>query len=162
MAGYLDDPAATAEVMDDGWLRTGDIGWIGADGRVRIVGRAKDMVVVGGFNVYPAEVERVLADHPNVREASVVGIPDERLGEIAVAFVVPSGTAAEPDTLVQWCRDRLANFKVPRQLWITDTLPRGAVGKISKPDLRARAIALLGTPDSSGQRSASTTAPPPP
>ena len=150
MAGYLDDPAATAEVMDDGWLRTGDIGWVGADGCVRIVGRAKDMVVVGGFNVYPAEVEHVLAAHPNVGEAAVVGVPHERLGETAVAFVVPSGTAPEPDTLVQWCRDRLANFKVPRQVWVIDALPRGAVGKISKPDLRARAIALLGAPQSSG------------
>jgi HIP---CoA ligase len=145
MAGYLDDPAATAEVMDDGWLRTGDVGWIGADGYVRIVGRARDMVVVGGFNVYPAEVEHVLADHPGVGEAAVVGVPDERLGEVAVAFVVPSAAAPEPDTLVQWCRDRLANFKVPRQLWIVEALPRGAVGKISKPDLQARAIALLGT-----------------
>jgi HIP---CoA ligase len=150
MAGYLDDPAATAEVMDDGWLRTGDIGWIGADGCVRIVGRAKDMVVVGGFNVYPAEVEHVLAEHPSVGEAAVVGVPDERLGEVTVAFVVASATAPEPDTLVQWCRDRLANFKVPRQLWIVDALPRGAVGKISKPDLRARAIALLGASQSSG------------
>jgi acyl-CoA synthetase (AMP-forming)/AMP-acid ligase II len=149
MAGYLDNPAATAEVMDDGWLRTGDIGWIGADGYVRIVGRAKDMVVVGGFNVYPAEVEQVLADHPDVGEAAVVGVPDERLGEVAVAFVVPSAAAPEPDTLVQWCRDRLANFKVPRQLWIVDGLPKGAVGKVSKPALRARAIALLDAPQSS-------------
>jgi acyl-CoA synthetase (AMP-forming)/AMP-acid ligase II len=152
MAGYLDDPAATAEVMDDGWLRTGDVGWIGADGYVRIVGRAKDIVVVGGFNVYPAEVEHVLAAHPSVAEAAVVGVPDERLGEVAVAFVVPSAAGPEPDMLVQWCRDRLANFKVPRQLWIVDALPRGAVGKISKSDLRARAIALLGTLQSPGPR----------
>jgi HIP---CoA ligase len=144
MVGYLDDPAATAEVMDDGWLRTGDIGWIGGDGYVRIVGRAKDMVVVGGFNVYPAEVEHVLADHPAVSEAAVVGVPDERLGEVVVAFVVPSAGAPAPDELVGWCRDRLANFKVPRRVWIVESLPRAAVGKVAKPELRERAIASLG------------------
>jgi HIP---CoA ligase len=152
MAGYLDDPSATAEVMDDGWLRTGDIGWIGDDGYVRIAGRAKDMVVVGGFNVYPAEVEHVLADHPDVLEAAVVGIPDERLGEIAVAFVVPLSAAPVPDALVVWCRDRLADFKVPRRVWIIDSLPRGAVGKIAKLDLRERAIALLSMPGTPGRQ----------
>lgn len=151
MAGYLDDPSATAEVMDDGWLRTGDIGWIGDDGYVRIAGRAKDMVVVGGFNVYPAEIEHVLADHPDVLEAAVVGIPDERLGEIAVAFVVPLSAAPVPDALVAWCRDRLANFKVPRRVWIIDSLPRGAVGKVAKLDLRERAIALLNMPGTPGR-----------
>lgn len=151
MAGYLDDPSATAEVMDDGWLRTGDIGWIGDDGYVRIAGRARDMVVVGGFNVYPAEVEHVLADHPDVLEAAVVGIPDERLGEIAVAFVVPLSAAPVPEALVRWCRDRLAGFKVPRRVWIVDSLPRGAVGKIAKLDLRERAIALLSMPGTAGR-----------
>jgi HIP---CoA ligase len=144
MIGYLGDPAATAEVIDDGWLRTGDIGWIGADEYVRIVGRAKDMVVVGGFNVYPAEIEHVLAEHPDVAEAAVVGIPDDRLGEVVVAFVVPSAAATPaPDTLAQWCRERLANFKVPRHVWIAESLPRGAVGKIAKTDLRTRALASL-------------------
>jgi len=147
MVGYLDDPVATAEVMDGGWLRTGDVGWIGDDGYVRIVGRTKDMVVVGGFNVYPAEVEHVLADHPGVSEAAVVGVPDDRLGEVVVAFVVPSAaTTTTPATLLQWCRDRLANFKVPRHVWIVESLPRGAVGKIAKSDLRTRALASLGTP----------------
>jgi acyl-CoA synthetase (AMP-forming)/AMP-acid ligase II len=155
MVGYLDDPAATAEVMDDGWLRTGDIGWIGGDGYDRIVGRAKDMVVVGGFNVYPAEVEHVLAGHPGVSEAAVVGVPDDRLGEVVVAFVIPPAAspavspamspaaAPDPDELVRWCRDRLANFKVPRRVWIVESLPRAAVGKIAKPELRERAIASL-------------------
>jgi acyl-CoA synthetase (AMP-forming)/AMP-acid ligase II len=147
MAGYLGDPAATAEVMDDGWLRTGDVGWIGDDGYVRIVGRARDMVVVGGFNVYPAEVEHVLADHPGVFEAAAVGVPDDRLGEVIVAFVVPSAASSPaPAALVQWCRDRLANFKVPRHVWIVESLPRGAVGKIAKSDLRTRALASLGVP----------------
>ena len=154
MVGYLDDPAATAEVMNDGWLRTGDVGWIGDDGYVRIVGRVRDMVVVGGFNVYPAEVEHVLADHPGVVEAAVVGVPDDRLGEVIVAFVVPS--AASPPTpvaLVGWCRDRLANFKVPRHVWIVESLPRGAVGKIAKADLRVRALASLGAPGAPATRS---------
>jgi acyl-CoA synthetase (AMP-forming)/AMP-acid ligase II len=143
MAGYVDDPAATAEVMDDGWLRTGDVGWIGEDGYVRIAGRAKDMVVVGGFNVYPAEVEHVLADHPAVAEAAVVGIPDDRLGEVTAAFVVLSAAEPAPGTLVRWCQDRLANFKVPRHVWIVESLPRGAVGKVAKPDLRARAARMV-------------------
>lgn len=153
MIGYLDDPAATAEVMDDGWLRTGDIGWIGDDGYVRIVGRARDMVVVGGFNVYPAEVEHVLADHPAVHEAAAVGVPDDRLGEVIVAFIVPSPESSpEPVALAGWCRDRLANFKVPRHLWIVDSLPRGTVGKIAKSDLRARALASLAAPQAPASR----------
>jgi HIP---CoA ligase len=145
MAGYLEDTEATAEAMHDGWLRTGDIGWIGADGYVRIVGRAKDMVVVGGFNVFPAEVEHVLADHPDVAEAAVVGVPDERLGEVPVAFVVAAASPPGPEALIQWCRDRLANYKVPRRVWIVVSLPRVTAGKVSKPELRDRAITLLAT-----------------
>jgi len=145
MAGYLEDAEATAEAMHDGWLRTGDIGWIGADGYVRIVGRAKDMVVVGGFNVFPAEVEHVLADHPDVAEAAVVGVPDERLGEVPVAFVVAAASPPGPEALIQWCRDRLANYKVPRRVWIVVSLPRVTAGKVSKPELRDRAITLLAT-----------------
>jgi HIP---CoA ligase len=95
--------------------------------------------------VYPAEVEHVLADHPTVAEAAAVGIPDHRLGEVVVAFVVPSPAAAPaPDVLVEWCKDRLANFKVPRQVWIVESLPRGAVGKVAKSELRTRALALAG------------------
>ncbi|MFG1945860.1 AMP-binding protein [Nonomuraea sp. NPDC048826] len=142
MVGYLDDPDATAEVMRDGWLRTGDLGWIGDDGYVRIAGRARDMVIVGGFNVYPAEIEHVLADHPAVTDAAVVGVPDDRLGEVTAAFVVVSEELDEGD-LVAWCRERLANFKVPRRIWILDELPRGAVGKIAKPRLQELARGLL-------------------
>ncbi|OLF13910.1 hypothetical protein BLA60_01625 [Actinophytocola xinjiangensis] len=131
MAGYLDDPAATAEVVHDGWLRTGDLAWLGVDGNVRIVGRARELIIVGGFNVYPAEVEHALREHPAVREAAVVGVPHERLGEAPAAFVVADG---EPD-LLGWARGRLADFKVPRHLWFVDALPRGAVGKVAKPEL---------------------------
>lgn len=149
MAGYLEDQQATAEAMHDGWLRTGDIGWIGPDHYIRIVGRVKDVVVVGGFNVFPAEVEHVLAAHPVVAEAAVVGIPDERLGEVPVAFVVPTSPASAspaPDELIAWCRDRLANFKVPRRVWLVDSLPRVTVGKVAKPELRDRAIARMAAP----------------
>jgi acyl-CoA synthetase (AMP-forming)/AMP-acid ligase II len=145
MVGYLDDPAATAEVMDGDWLRTGDVGWIDSKGYVRIVGRAKDMVIVGGFNVYPAEVEHVLAAHPGVAEAAAVGVPDERLGEVVAAFVVPSGKAQPDDAeLTGWCRERLANFKVPRHLWAVRSLPRANAGKIAKGELRAAALRRLG------------------
>jgi HIP---CoA ligase len=144
MVGYLEDPASTEQVMHDGWLRTGDIGWIGDDGYVRIAGRAKDMVIVGGFNVYPAEIEHVIADHPAVSEAAVVGIPDERLGEVTVAYaLVAGGAEVTPGELIEWCRERLANFKVPRKVWIVPSLPRGAVGKIAKTELRDRAVAAL-------------------
>jgi HIP---CoA ligase len=150
MIGYVDDPAATAEVMDDGWLRTGDIGFIGSDGYIRIVGRAKDMVVVGGFNVYPAEVEHVLAEHPAIVEAAAVGIPDQRLGEVVAAFVVraPGGTGGTDNAgdtatlraeLAAWCRERLANYKVPRRIDVLASLPRGAVGKVAKDELRRAA-----------------------
>ncbi len=135
MAGYLDDPQATAEVMHEGWLRTGDLGWIDAQGYVRISGRARDLVIVGGFNVYPAEVEHALIAHPAVREAAVIGIPDERLGEVTAAFVVAEGV--HPDDLVAWCRQRLANFKVPRTVRLMDELPRNAMGKIVKAALAA-------------------------
>jgi acyl-CoA synthetase (AMP-forming)/AMP-acid ligase II len=143
MVGYLDDPAATAEVMDGDWLRTGDVGWIDADGYVRIAGRARDMVIVGGFNVYPAEVEHVLAEHPAVAEAAVVGVPDDRLGEVVAAFVVPaSGPPPNTAELTGWCRERVANFKVPRHLWMVPSLPRANAGKVAKSELRATALRL--------------------
>jgi acyl-CoA synthetase (AMP-forming)/AMP-acid ligase II len=148
MLGYLDDADATADAMHDGWLRTGDLGRIRADGYVSIVGRAKDMVVVGGFNVYPAEVEQVLAGHPAVAEAAAIGVPDERLGEVVVVFLVPVGEPAGPDRpsdeqLTTWCRAELANFKVPRRFWWVDDLPRAAAGKVAKADLHARARAEM-------------------
>lgn len=145
MTGYLDDPDATTEVMHDGWLRTGDIGWLGDDGYVRIAGRAKDMVIVGGFNVYPAEVEQVLAGHPAVAEAAAVGVPDDRLGEVVAVFVVPTaGQAVDPAELTRWCRGRLANYKVPRHWWITAALPRATAGKVAKSELRTSALRSLG------------------
>jgi HIP---CoA ligase len=143
MLGYLDDPAATAEVMHDGWLRTGDVGHIDDSGYVHISGRAKDMVIVGGFNVYPPEVEQVLSEHPSVSDAAAVGVPDERLGEVVVAFVVPAAGGLDVEDLTSWCRERLANYKVPRIVWAVTDLPRGAVGKVAKEKLRARAVTAL-------------------
>jgi acyl-CoA synthetase (AMP-forming)/AMP-acid ligase II len=145
MAGYLDDPAATALAVRDGWLHTGDVGWIGDDGCLRIVDRLKDMVIVGGFNVYPAEIERVLLEHPAVDQSAVVGVADERLGEVAVAFVVASkGPEPTVDDLISFCRGRLANFKVPRRVWLVEGLPVNAAGKVHKPELRTTANRRLG------------------
>ncbi len=139
MAGYLDDPAATAEALSpDGWLRTGDLGVVDDRGYLRIVGRAKDMFIVGGFNAYPAEIENYLLRHPEVRQAAVIGIPDERLGEVGMAFVVTrSGDPAAGPEILAWCRDQMANYKVPRTIEIVDALPVNATGKVVKEELRA-------------------------
>jgi acyl-CoA synthetase (AMP-forming)/AMP-acid ligase II len=138
MDGYWEDPAATAEVIDaDGWLHTGDIGVVDEQGFLSIVDRKKDMVVVGGFNVYPAEVERVLLQHADVAEAAVVGRPDDRLGEVPVAFVVSrQGTEVDPAEIKRWMREHVANVKVPREVQVVDALPRNASLKVQKGELR--------------------------
>ena len=138
MLGYLDDPAATAEAIDgDGWLHTGDIGHLDDRGYLMITDRLKDMYICGGFNVFPAEVEQALARHPKVAESAVVGIPDDRLGEVGKAFVVPRpGTAPSAEELIGFCRERLANFKVPRQIEFRTDLPRNPSGKTLKRVLR--------------------------
>jgi acyl-CoA synthetase (AMP-forming)/AMP-acid ligase II len=144
MRGYWNDPERTAEtITEDGWLRTGDIATIDNRGYVRITDRKKDMIIVGGFNVYPAEVERLMAAHPAIREVAVVGAPDARLGEVPVAFVVGD---LEPDgetALTLWAREQMANFKVPRHVVTLDSLPRNASGKVLKNELRARARTLV-------------------
>jgi HIP---CoA ligase len=112
---------------------------------VRIVGRLKDMLIVGGFNVYPAEVENTLLAHDAIGRVAVVGVPDQRLGEVAVAYVVPaSGRELDPDAIIAWARERLANYKVPRHVIAVAELPINAAGKVVKADLRARAAADLG------------------
>lgn len=139
MRGYLDDPAATAEAIDaDGWLHTGDIGTIDERGYLAITDRKKDLFISGGFNVYPAEVEKLLASHPAIAVAAVIGVPDERMGEVGKAFIVlrPGATACEAD-LSRWARDTMANYKVPRSFTIVADLPRNAAGKVLKTALRA-------------------------
>ncbi len=138
MLGYLDDPAATAAAIDgDGWLHTGDVGRLDAGGYLAITGRIKDMYICGGFNVYPAEVEQVLARLDGVAESAVIGVPDPRLGEVGRAFLVPrpGRVLAEADVLA-FCREQLANYKVPRRVMFRAALPRNASGKVLKRQLR--------------------------
>ena len=142
MSHYLDDPAATAAVLsDDGWLSTGDLGMFGEDGNLRMVGRTKDMFIVGGFNAYPAEIESFLMQHPEVQRAAVVGVPDARLGEVGAAFVVLApGATAGPEDIIAWSHQKMANFKVPRIVQIVDELPVSATGKVLKISLRDLAL----------------------
>jgi acyl-CoA synthetase (AMP-forming)/AMP-acid ligase II len=140
MKGYLDNPEATAEAIDEkGWLHTGDIAVSDANGNLAITDRKKDMYIVGGFNAYPAEIERIISGHPSVAQVAVVGVPDHRLGEVGKAFIVPTaGTKVDVDGLVAWCRENMANYKVPRSIEVVDALPLNASGKVLKYDLRAR------------------------
>jgi HIP---CoA ligase len=136
MQGYLDDPAATAQAIDDdGWLHTGDLGNLDAAGRLRIGGRKKDMFIVGGFNAYPAEIEGFMLEHPAVAQVAVIGVPDQRLGQVGKAFVVPKTPISEED-LIAWCRDRMAGFKAPRYVEFLNELPLNATGKVMKDQLR--------------------------
>jgi acyl-CoA synthetase (AMP-forming)/AMP-acid ligase II len=140
MVGYVDDPEATRLALSpDGWLRTGDIGVMDGAGCLRIVGRAKDMFIVGGFNAYPAEIENVLLRHPGISQAAVIGVPDDRLGEVGMAFVVPGSEPVTPDDIIGWCRDEMANYKVPRRVALVEELPINATGKVMKDVLRQRA-----------------------
>jgi acyl-CoA synthetase (AMP-forming)/AMP-acid ligase II len=141
MLGYLDDPAATAAVIDaDGWLHTGDIGAVDAAGNLRITDRLKDMYICGGFNVYPAEVEQALARMDGVADAAVIGVPDQRLGEVGRAFVVTRpGSVLDEESVIAYAREHLANFKAPRSVRFVDALPRNAGGKVVKPQLREMA-----------------------
>lgn len=137
MRGYLDDPTATAEAIDaDGWLHTGDIGTLDDSGNLRITDRLKDMYICGGFNVYPAEIEQTLARLDGVTESAVIGVPDERLGEVGRAFLtVRSDSTLDEASVIAYCKEHLANFKVPRTVVILDAFPRNASGKILKRSL---------------------------
>ncbi|MBW0016126.1 MAG: fatty acid--CoA ligase family protein [Mycobacterium sp.] len=138
MLGYLDDPEATAAAIDaDGWLHTGDIGTVDDTGNLRITDRLKDMYICGGFNVYPAEIEQVLARLDGVADAAVIGVPDERLGEVGRAFVVArAGAGLDEQKVIAYTREHLANFKTPRSVRFVEKLPRNAGGKVLKPQLR--------------------------
>jgi acyl-CoA synthetase (AMP-forming)/AMP-acid ligase II len=138
MPGYFEDPDATARtVTEDGWLRTGDVGVLDADGNLRITDRIKDLFIVGGFNAYPAEIEQLIGLHPEVADVAVIGIPDARLGEVGKAYVVrrPDATLTADD-LIAWARREMANYKVPRAVEFVGELPRNASGKVVKGELR--------------------------
>ena len=139
MRGYLGKPEETAEALRGGWLHTGDLGRFDEDRYLVLVDRLKDMIIRGGENIYPKEIEEALYAHPPVLEAAVVGRPDPLFGEEPVAFVVlRPGLAAEPDELIEHCKQVLAKFKVPRAVFIEADLPRTPIGKIAKPELRER------------------------
>jgi long-chain acyl-CoA synthetase len=130
--GYLNEPAQTARVLTaDGWLRTGDIATVDDEGYLYLVDRAKDLIIVSGFNVYPAEVEHVLAEHPGVAEVGVIGVPHPHQGEAVKAFVVPAdGAHLDEDQLIDWCSDHLARYKLPSKILFVDQLPRNVSGKL--------------------------------
>jgi long-chain acyl-CoA synthetase len=137
MKGYYANPDATAEAKRGGWFRTGDIGQIDADGYLSIVDRKKDMILRGGFNVYPREIEETLLTHPAISLAAVVGVPDERLGEEVKAFVVlKPGRQLGADELIVWAREEMAGYKYPRSVEFRDALPMSATGKVLKRELR--------------------------
>ncbi|MDP6351066.1 MAG: long-chain fatty acid--CoA ligase [Alphaproteobacteria bacterium] len=137
MRGYLNRPEATAEAFRGGWFHTGDIGQIDEDGYLYIVDRLKEMIIRGGFNVYPREIEELLLTHPSVSLAAVVGIPDEEYGEEIKAYVVPKpGAEIDPDEVIAWSKERLAGYKYPRVVESRDSLPLSATGKILKKELR--------------------------
>lgn len=140
MRGYFEDPRATAAAIDaDGWLHTGDVGVLDERGYLRITDRMKDVFIVGGFNCYPAEIERLMSAHPAIAQVAVVGVPDERLGEVGKAYVVlRPGTQASTEALLAWSRENMANYKVPRYLQIVAQLPVNAAGKVQKFALRER------------------------
>jgi acyl-CoA synthetase (AMP-forming)/AMP-acid ligase II len=143
MAGYFSDAAATGETIDDdGWLHSGDVGVMDDRGNLRITDRTKDMFIVGGFNAYPAEIENMMMRHPAIGQVAVVGVPDDRLGEVGRAYVVPrAGASVDPAEVVAWCREQMANYKVPRSVEVVDALPLNATGKVLKYVLRERAAA---------------------
>lgn len=138
MRGYWNQPEATASVLSpDGWYRTGDAGWLDADGDLFIHDRIKDMIVSGGENVYPAEVENALAGHPDIFEVAVIGVPDDRWGEAVKAIVVPKpGSAPDPESIIAWARARIGGFKVPKSVDFVDAMPRNATGKVLRRVLR--------------------------
>jgi acyl-CoA synthetase (AMP-forming)/AMP-acid ligase II len=141
MQGYFEDAAETRKTIDpEGWLHTGDVGVMDARGYLRITDRIKDLFITGGFNCYPAEIENLMYGMGGIAQVAVIGIPDERMGEVGKAFVVPRpGASLTPESVIAWCREHMANYKVPRAVEIVDALPMNASGKVLKYELRRRA-----------------------
>ena len=141
MLGYYKKPEATADKIRDGWLHTGDMGIKDADGYLRITGRVTDMIIVGGFNTYPAEIENFYLRHPGILDVSIVGVPDPVMGEVVMAFVIPrAGNPLSPEDVVAFARDRIANFKQPRYVEIVDQFPLTGSGKVQKFKQKAYAV----------------------
>jgi fatty-acyl-CoA synthase len=156
MLGYWDDPARTAEAVDAaGWMHTGDLATMDADGYVNIVGRSKDMIIRGGENVYPREVEELLYVHEEIEDVQVVGIPDSRHGEAVMAWVrLKPGATLESEALRAWCRQRMAHFKVPQHVKFVDEFPMTITGKVQKYKMREIAVNELGLEDAASARTA--------
>jgi fatty-acyl-CoA synthase len=145
MLGYYKKPEATADKIRDGWLHTGDMGVQDADGYLRITGRVSDMIIVGGFNTYPAEIENFYLRHPGILDVSIVGVPDPIMGEVVMAFVIPRpGVALKAAEVIAFARDKIANFKVPRYVEIVDQFPLTGSGKVQKFKQKAYAVEKLG------------------
>jgi long-chain acyl-CoA synthetase len=139
MLGYWQAPEATAEAVRDGWLNTGDVGYLDDDGYLFLVDRKKDLIIRGGFNVYPRDVEDALVEHPDIEMAGVVGRPSPVHGEEVVAFVAPrAGATPDPETLISWARERIGGYKYPREVHLVDSIPLTPVGKIDRKALRTR------------------------
>ena len=156
MLGYWNDPKRTAEAIDaDGWMHTGDLAVMDDEGYVNIVGRIKDMIIRGGENVYPREVEEFLYTHPDIVEAQVIGVPDVRYGEEVMAWVqLRESSAATAEDIREFCRGTIAHYKVPRYIKFTDTFPMTITGKIQKYVMREQSIEELGLEDAAEVRSA--------
>ena len=159
MLGYFDDPAATDRAIDDGrWLHTGDIGSMDSEGYVRVVGRLKDLIIRGGENIYPREIEDVLFTHDAVSNASVIGLPDEEWGEIVAAFIqLRPGTKVTASELEAFCRQRIASYKMPRRWVFLPEFPQTSSGKIQKFVLRDRYLAEQGGPNAGTTTALGTT-----
>jgi fatty-acyl-CoA synthase len=155
MLGYWNDPERTAEAVVDGWMHTGDLATVDDEGYLNIVGRIKDMIIRGGENVYPRELEEFLYTHPDVADVQVIGVPDERYGEELMAWVIPRpGAEIDPDVLRSWCHGQIAHFKIPRYVKVVSELPMTVTGKVQKYKLREMAIAELGLGDAASIRTA--------
>ena len=136
-SGYYQQPEETADTIRDGWLYTGDIGYMDDDGYLFIVDRKKDMIIAGGYNIYPRDIDEVLFEHPKIREACTIGIPDAYRGETVKAFVVPeTGETITQDEVRAWCKEKLASYKVPKQVEFMDELPKSAIGKVLRRKLK--------------------------
>jgi fatty-acyl-CoA synthase len=144
MKGYWDDPERTSDAVQNGWMHTGDLATIDDEGYCRIIGRSKDMLIRGGENVYPAEIEEFLITHPNISQAQVFGLPDPKYGEeVAVWIILQSGAKMTEDELRDWCRGKIAHYKVPRYVCFVEEMPMTVTGKPQKFIMREQMIKSL-------------------